>query len=55
MSTVYLGTLAHLTANPFEIDDALEIIGTGALWVDDEGKIVDYGESCKSLPKRLRH
>ncbi len=51
MSTVYLGTLAHLTANPFENAEALEIIEYGALWVDDEGMIIDYGKRSDILPK----
>jgi guanine deaminase len=51
MSTVYLGTLAHLKANPFESPDALEIIESGALWVDDAGRIIDYGERERVLAK----
>jgi guanine deaminase len=44
MSVVHLGTLAHLRADPFEDPDALEIIDSGALWVDEEGRIVRAGE-----------
>ena len=51
MSTVYLGTLAHLRGNPFESADALEIIEAGALWVDEAGRIIDYGEQGQILPK----
>ncbi|MEI7868572.1 MAG: guanine deaminase [Candidatus Methylumidiphilus sp.] len=51
MSTVYLGTLAHLKANPFENPDALEIIEYGALWVDEKGAIIDYGKRSDILPK----
>ena len=51
MSTVYLGTLAHLTANPFETSDALEIIEFGALWVDEKGMIIDYGKRSDILAK----
>jgi len=51
MPTVYLGTLAHLRRSPFESDDALEIIEAGALWVGDDGQIIDYGEQNQILPK----
>ena len=51
MSTIYLGTLAHLKANPFESSDALEIIEYGALWVDEKGMIIDYGKRSDILPK----
>ena len=51
MSTVYLGTIAHLTANPFESEDALEIIEYGALWVDENGTILDFGKRSDILPK----
>lgn len=51
MATVYLGTLAHLRANPFESAQALEIIETGALWVDDAGRIIDHGEKSQILPR----
>ena len=44
MSVVHLGTLAHLRANPFEDPDALEIIDSGALWVDQRGRIVRADE-----------
>lgn len=40
-----LGTLAHVTDNPFQIADALEIIPDGALAVDDAGKIADKGNA----------
>ena len=43
MSTVHLGTLAHLTADPFAAPGALEIIESGALWVDGGGRIIDCG------------
>jgi len=49
MSTVYLGTLAHLKANPFTSENALEIIESGALWVDGEGRIIDYGQKSPIL------
>ena len=48
-STVYLGTLAHLKANPFTHPDALEIIESGALWVGEDGRIIDYGERGEIL------
>lgn len=51
MSTVYLGTIAHLKANPFASPDALEIIESGALWVGDDGRIIDYGEQSRILAK----
>lgn len=50
-ATVYLGTLAHLKTNPFHHPDALEIIQGGALWVDEDGRIVDYGERQVVLAK----
>lgn len=50
MSTLHLGTLAHLTANPFASANALEIIGAGALWVDDDGRFLDCGERSRILP-----
>jgi guanine deaminase len=50
-TTVYLGTLAHVTANPFYTDKALEIIQKGALWVDEQGRIIEYGECDKILAK----
>ena len=43
MTTVYLGTLAHLRGDPFVHPDALEIIPDGALWVDAGGRIAGYG------------
>jgi guanine deaminase len=51
VSTVYLGTLAHTKANPFENSDALEIIENAALCVDGTGKIIDYGERADILTK----
>ncbi len=53
MSTVFLGSIAHLTANPFENPNALEIIEEGALWVDENGKIIEYGKRSDILPKAL--
>ncbi len=44
MSTVYLGTIAHLRADPFLSPDALEIIEAGALWVGEDGCILACGE-----------
>jgi guanine deaminase len=43
-ATVYLGTIAHLKANPFHDPGALEIIEAGALWVDEGGRIAGCGE-----------
>ena len=43
MPTIYLGTLAHLRANPFELADALEILDSAALLVGDAGTILGYG------------
>ncbi|BCX81717.1 guanine deaminase [Methylomarinovum caldicuralii] len=45
MTTVYLGTLAHLRGNPFVRPNALEIIADGALWVDGDGRIAGYGRA----------
>jgi guanine deaminase len=44
MAAAHLGTLAHLRGNPFEQPDALEIVGAGALLVDDAGRIIRAGE-----------
>ncbi|MDD5035682.1 MAG: guanine deaminase [Methylococcaceae bacterium] len=49
MSVIYLGVLAHLRADPFESSDALEIIPSGALRVDEEGRIVQIGEKWQIL------
>jgi guanine deaminase len=50
-ATVYLGTIAHLKANPFIHSEALEIIESGALWVDEAGRIIEYGEQGEMLAK----
>ncbi|WP_022947975.1 guanine deaminase [Methylohalobius crimeensis] len=51
MSTVYLGTVAHLQGDPFAASGALEIIERGALWVGDDGRIVAVGERDAILPR----
>jgi guanine deaminase len=50
-ATVHLGTIAHLKANPFTHPDALEIIESGALCVDEAGRIIEYGEQSQILAK----
>ncbi len=50
MTTVYLGTLAHLRNDPFQYPWALEIIERGALWVDAGGRIVACGEADEVRP-----
>lgn len=49
MSTVYLGTIAHLRADPFVTDGALEIIERGALWVGEDGRLLAVGERDEVL------
>lgn len=51
MSTVHLGTIAHLRADPFADPGALETIAAGALWVDKNGRIIACGERAAVLAK----
>lgn len=53
MSIVYLGTLAHVTENPFLHGPAqsLQIIEDGALWVDELGKVKAIGAKADILAK----
>jgi guanine deaminase len=48
-TTLHLGTLAHLRADPFVRSDALEIIRSGALAVDSAGRIAAAGEQSALL------
>ncbi len=53
MTCVYLGTVAHLRRDPFQHSEALEIIERGALWVDEQGRIIacdDAGRIRRRLP-----
>jgi len=43
-STLFLGRIAHLRDNPFEVDHALEIIEKGGLVVDGKGKVLECGD-----------
>ncbi len=53
MTTVFLGTLAHLLDDPFQHSGVLEVVECGAIGVGTDGRIVASGERskvCSRLP-----
>jgi guanine deaminase len=46
---IHIGTIAHLRSDPFAEENALEIIGRGALAIDSSGRIASAGECTMVL------
>ncbi|MCG8669009.1 MAG: amidohydrolase family protein, partial [Pseudomonadales bacterium] len=58
MTEIHSGNLAHVTGNPFENEEALQLISAGALVINQAGRIVETGDAAamvKAYPDATHH